>query len=301
MPRPHLSEEDERAEAEARDRLRAAETKLRELRGRRQLLLDQIHQVSDEQKALYDQRAPRQEALDRTHEEHRDLGHRLSELRRERDRARAALDEALAQVRLGRQGFPRDDHPRPDQIRREIAQLERRQQTTALPLSEENALIDRLRLLTKQAAEADKEAGAVEQHHKKLHDLETALGLRRADLDAVGKEMDRVRVERDRRMESMRAQLIEVGHLVAQIREKGKARADVMGRIDTMSRQLFELEREVHQTIQASRDRRQEARRTIVDYNRTVRQSVAGEDAYARNAEEQLEQLLKRGRITLSG
>lgn len=301
MPRPHLSEEDERAEADAREKLRAAETKLRELRSRRQMLLDQVHQLSDEQKTLFDQRAPRQDSLDRTHEEHRELGHRLAELRRERDRARTALDEALAQLRLGRQEMPRGEHARPDQIRREIAQLELRQQTTALPLSEENALIDRLRLLTKQVAEAEKGAGAVELHQKRLRELEAALHARRADVERLGKEMDHARVERDRRMESMRAQLVEVGHLVAQIREKGRARGEVMARVDAMSRQIFDLEREVRGTLQASRDRRSEARRTIVDYNRTVRESVAGEDAYARNAEEQLEQLLKRGRVTLSG
>ncbi|MCI4367853.1 MAG: hypothetical protein L3K08_08880, partial [Thermoplasmata archaeon] len=100
--------------------------------------------------------------------------------------------------------------------------------------------------------------------------------------------MDRTRIERDRRMESLRDQLVEVGRLVGEIRELGKSRGEVMARLDAMGRQVYDLEKEVFRMIQASRDRRHEARKTIVDYNRSVRDNVAGQDAYARNAEEQL-------------
>lgn len=302
MPsRTHLSEEAETEERNDRDRLRQGEAKLRDLRSRRQLLLQQVYQLSDEQKALVDQRAPRQDNLERTHAEHRSLSRDLAELRHRRDAARAQLDDALAEVRLARQAGPPGDRSRPDQIRREMAQLELKQQTTALPLADENALIDRLRQLRKQLDDAEKHRGAIDQHEQRVRGLEEALKARRADFDRLGEEMARCKVERDRRMTSMRAQLVEVGALVGGIREKAKARGEVMAKVDALSRQVFELERELRQIFDAGRQRRQEARRTIQQYNRGVRDSLTGDSATTQQADQQLEELLRRGKITLGG
>ena len=301
MPRPHLSEEAEREEAEDRDRLRALDQKLRDLRSRRQLLLDQVHKLSDEQKALYDARQPRQESLERANDEHRHLGKELASLRQERDRARAKLEEALVAVRLARPDLTASRTGRPEQLKREMAELERRQQTTALSLSDENALIDRMRQLRKQLEEAEKNHAAFEAREKKRHELEEAFRLQKAELDRLAAAMVRVKGERDRRMTSMRDQLVEVGGLVAAIREKARARGDLMEKIEGLNRQLFDTDREASQLVHRTRARRLEAKRTIGEYNREVRESVAGPRAYDRVADQQLNELMKRGRITLSG
>ncbi|MHB8352379.1 MAG: coiled-coil domain-containing protein, partial [Thermoplasmata archaeon] len=157
----HLSEEDERAELESRDRVRHAQGRLRELRDRRGLLLDQIHRLSDEQRAVHDRMAPDRDRVDATHEEYREFGHRLAEMRARRDALRVQLDRALAALRPARtsdRGLPdrkaRGGPPMPAQLRREIAQLELRQQTQVLPVAEENALLDHLRGLRRGLEEA---------------------------------------------------------------------------------------------------------------------------------------------------
>ena len=102
-------------------------------------------------------------------------------------------------------------------------------------------------------------------------------------------------------MASIRDRLVDVGGLLAQVREKAKERAAVMVRVDAFSEEIRGLEQDVNARLRATRDRRQEAKRTVVDYNREVRQNVAGEGAYARAAEAQLEELMKRGKVTLRG
>ncbi len=306
MPgRPTLSEDAEREEREDRDRFYASEGKLRELRGRRSRLLDEVHRLSDEQRALYEARQPLQAKVETAHIEHRELGHRLSELRRERDAARARMDEALSEVRSFAPVVPRSDHPRgepmrPEQIRREIQQLELRQQTTALPLTEENALIDRLRELSARLAGAEKNREKFEAHEKRRRELEEGLRTRRAEFEHLGEESARVRAERDRRMESMRAHLVEVGRLLTEMREKARARAESMGRLDALQREIVSLEREMDRLVARSRDRQREARATLREYSRPARRSEA-EGAYARTAEANLEELLKRGKVTLGG
>jgi uncharacterized coiled-coil DUF342 family protein len=299
--RGSLSEEAEKEEAEYRDRRRALETKFRDLRTRRELLLAQVHQLVDDQNDLFARQAPKQQTLEQLHEEYRAIGHDLADLRRERDTVRNGLEGTLQELRYARSELPRGDRPRPDQLEREVRQLELKQQTTALPLAEENALIDRMRALRRQLDGVQKEASVVNAHEGRVKELEKAIMTKRAALEKLMAESARLKVERDRRMANMRSLLEEVGALVGEIRAKARARRDTMDKVQGFSRQLGEIDDEILRLDRGSRARRDEARRTIREYSRGSRDRVAAETAYASVADQQLEQLLKRGRITLGG
>jgi uncharacterized coiled-coil DUF342 family protein len=301
MPRPVLTEDAEREEREDRERIRISEGKLRELYSRRNLLIDQVHQASDAQKELYDERQRRQGAVEDLYQEHQHLGHQLTDLRKARDAARSRLDEAVVGARLLRSEIPKGDHLTPEQIKREMESLEHRQQTTALPIKEENTLIDRLRSLKTQLVAAERDRAALEAALSKRKGAEDAIRSAKLELDNVQREFERLRIQREQAMTGIRTRLVDVGGLLAELREKAKVRGEAMARVDAMSDEIRALERDVNARIRASRDRRTEARRTIVDYNREVRENVAGDRAYAHAADQQLEELMKRGRVTLRG
>jgi len=299
--RPVLSEEEEQAERAGRDRLHAIDQKLRDLYERRAQALTQIHQLSDQQKALADQRAPKQAAVESAHRRHREISNALNDNRRARDAARKAVDEALADLREHRAKVPRVERARPDQLKRELAELELRQQTTALKITEENALIARVRDLHKQLQAAEKEAGAAAGHSDRGKQLEEALRTRRAELDAIGKAGDALRHERDAMNASVRTQLYEAGAIYAELRSKAQARGEAMTRVDTLSREIYLLESEGNRILRESRDRRFEAQRAVKDYNRSVRDATGNRDLLSRAADAQFEELLRRGRISLGG
>jgi len=302
MPaRAHLSEEAEKEEAEERVKLRALQTKLRDLRDRRQMALSEVRKLADEQEALFNARHPGEEEVERIHAEYRELGHQLSEARGLREEGRRRLDEALAAAREFRSSLPRQEHARPEQIRKEMREMERRQQTTALPVKEENALIDQLRRLTKELAEAERDVGVQGERHLKLKELEKNLADRRAEFAKLNATLEKVRTDRDARMTSIRTRLVEAGKLVAAIREKGKARSTAMDKLRAIDMQGNEVEREVDRLMRNSRDRRQEARAAINEYRRGVRGPMDMEALVAKQIDEQLEQLLKRGKVVLRG
>ncbi len=296
-----LSEADEQAEREDREALHRLEAKIREARARRQSHLDDVRQLSSEQKSLYDQRLPRQEALEALNREHHELGRALGDLRRQRDAARGQLDQALVRLREHRALSPRGERARPEQIQREIADLEMRQQTLAVPIAEENLMILRLRELTRSLEEAKRHATEHDDRARRTRELEAALTQARTEVDRLGIEMGKAHEARERTMQAMRARLVEEGRLVAEMREKGRLRAQTMERLEASNREVGTLEREADRLFQQLRSRRHEARQTVRDYNRTVRENVAGPDAFARAADAQLQELLKRGRITLGG
>ncbi|HEV2449727.1 MAG TPA: hypothetical protein VGU43_04870 [Thermoplasmata archaeon] len=297
----HLTEEDEKAERESRDRLRRADHRLQELRTRRATLIAEIRRLSDEQRGLYDQRAPKEERVEEFHREYQAMGRDLSELRSRRDSLRPRMAALVTELRqMPRPG--RDSAgARPEQIRRDVARLELEQQTVALPIAEENALIDRIRALRRELSGAEVAAQGVATEQARRASLEAELRGLHEEAARLSTEFDRLRAARSQRFESVKAQLVSVGEVVGEIREKARLRGELFKTVDEVNRQMVEADREVREALQSSRDRRREAIDTIRSYNRGVRESVSGPQALAQAADQNLEQLLRGGRVRLGG
>ncbi len=297
-PRPVLSDEDERADRDDRTRLRQLDGQLESLHRRRQALIADMRKLSAEQKSLYDRRQAPQAEVEALYSQHGDLGRRFAELRKQRDAARAAVQEAVVHLRELKLSFTPGERIRPDQIRKEIADLELRQQTHALTLDDENALIARLRQRSRDLKEAETRAGVVAEHERLRKDAEAKIIAARAEVDRLDQEMTQTKVHREAKMGEVRARLQDAGGLVAELRSKGRARAEVMDQVEQVSRQIAELEQEGRRILQASRQRRDEARKTLRTYTRRGRSDEA---VLASTADAQLEELWKRGKITLGG
>jgi len=292
-----LSDEEEREDRDDRDRLRTLDTKLRSLFDRREDLIQEVRKIAAEQKAIYDRRQEPQVEVERLYEEHHALGRRIAELRSAREAARKKVEDAVVQVREARLSFTPGERVRPEQIRKEIADLELRQQTRALPIDEENALIALLRQRSHELKQAEARTAVVASHQQKLKDAEAALTAAREEFAARGKELAAAKTERDSKMEAVRAKLETAGGLIATLRAKGKARAELVAQIDTLGREMDVLDHEARQLVARSRSRRDQARKMLRAYSHT--RGPPPEELLAANAEAHLEELLKRGKVTL--
>jgi len=193
--------------------------------------------------------------------------------------------------------FAPGERVRPEQIRKEIATLELRQQTRALPLEEENALIALLRQKTQELKQVEARTAVVAAHQQKLKEAEAALVAAREEFQRQGKELSTAKAERDSKMVAVREKLEVAGGLIATLREKGHARAELVAKIDALSREMDGLEREARQLIAKSRSRRDQARRMLRAYSHT--RGPPSEELLATTAEAHLEELLRRGKVTL--
>jgi uncharacterized coiled-coil DUF342 family protein len=297
-PRPVLSEDDEQTERDARSNLRALDHRLRALGDQRRALIVEMRKLSAEQKELYDRRQAPSAEVERLYQEHGTIGRRIVELRTARDAARRAVEEAVVALRELRLTFAPGEHERPEQIRREIGQLELRQQTHALPLPEENALIAQLRQRHKDLKTAEARSQVVLEHERLRKEAEARVAAARAEVERVTQEGLTLRAARDAKMAEIRAKLMDAGEAVARLRAKGKERAAVMDRIEAISREMDALERDGRKLLGEVRARREEARRTVRAYGPGRRPpSSAIESA----AEANLRELLKRGKVSLGG
>jgi uncharacterized coiled-coil DUF342 family protein len=298
-PRPVLSDDEEEKERESQTRLRAIDARLRSLEGKRHDLIMEMRKLSAEQKDLYDRRNAPQAEVERLYDEHGGLGKRFAELRNQRDGARRSLEEAVIALREVRLSIGPGERMRPDQIRREIAQLEHRQQTNALPIDEENALIAHLRQRHRDLKAAEAQTQVVADHLQRRKDAEARVTAARGEVERLGSEAAQTRSARDTKMAEVRAKLVAAGGLVAELRAKGKARAEVMEKIDVLSREMNDLDQEGRKTLSELRARRDEARKTVRAY--APGRGRPGASLVDSTADAQLQELLKRGKITLGG
>ncbi len=294
-----LSDEEEHKNREDRDRLRSIDSKLTALHRHRQELIGEMRRLSSEQKALYDRRQVPQAEVEQLYARHAELGRELTELRKARDAARTAAEQAVVAFRELRLTIGPAERVRPDQIRKEIQELELRQQTHALSLDDENALIARLRQRTHDLKDAEAHAQVALEHERQRKEAEARVAAARAEVERINAEFTKARAERDAMMGNVRAKLEAAGGLIADLRAKGRARADVMDQIDAVSREMHDLEREGRGLLAATRARQEEARRMVRAY--APRRGRTPEEALASVAEAQLNELLKRGKVTLGG
>jgi uncharacterized coiled-coil DUF342 family protein len=298
VPRPVLSAHDEQAERDAHARLRSIDARLRSLDDQRRTRIDQLRRLTDEQRALYERREAPTELVERLYAEHGSLGKRLAEIRAQRTAARTAVEEAVVALRELRLSFEPGERVRPDQIRREIADLELRQQTRALPIAEENALIAVLRQRHQELKVAEARTEVVAAHERQRREAEARITAARAEVDRLGAELAKTKADRDAKMVEVRAKLVDAGSLVAQLRAKGQERAAVASEVDAISREMRDLERDGRRTLVEIRERRDEARRTVRAYAPRRGPPVSAVDSAA---EANLQELLKRGKVTLGG
>lgn len=278
---------------------RTLEARHRELVDRRHALILEVRKLSSEQKSLYDRRQGPQAEVERLYAEHAALGKRLAELRSLREKARHQVETKVIARRELLLAVGPSDPPRPEQIREEIAALERRQQTSALPLDEENALITRLRERSKALAESEAHAAEIAAHARQREAAETAIVEARAAVEMIGQELERARIARDEKMVEIHALLEAAGGMVAEMRAKGRTRADLMQQLDALGKEIADLEREGQEVFQRLKNRRDEEFRSRREFQ--ARRERPPGDLLTTAADRRFEELMKRGKINLGG
>jgi len=271
MPPPAgFSEQWRREERAERDRLRELEHRLDTLRGQRHALLAEVRALTSKQQELYQRRHGPEVEAERLHHESGEFGRHLSELRAACDRARQALEEAVIRRRELVLTFEPGERLNPEQVRREIAELELRQQTRALPIEEENALIAELRRKARALEQFERHKELVAEHELQRRAADAAILAARAEVDRIVHEMSVARAERDKRRTEIPGKLEAAGAAVAEMRDVGRTRADLMAQVDALGREIAEVEREGRTLLARYRQRQEDARLILEEYSRPI-------------------------------
>jgi hypothetical protein len=102
-------------------------------------------------------------------------------------------------------------------------------------------------------------------------------------------------------MDAVKSGLLELGGLMGEIRERARLRAERLDRVAGIGREIETVERELDRLVAEMRARRPEPSRASRERERGMREARANEAVLQRTADEHLDELLRRGRVTLGG
>lgn len=184
-------------------------------------------------------------------------------------------------------------------VKRQIEQLELRQQTATLSLADENELIDRLKDHVRRAKELEGLKAEEDRVVKEVRDLDATI----TDLFQKAEEQHTAAVARSKEAETVHSQttglLQVIGALVAEGNEKHEAYLDARAKADEVHAKVTEMRDKVLAIKGAARAEAREARDLLRSQNRRVRDTLLNRQKLEDSADDALKALLEKGRVEI--
>ncbi len=282
-----------------RAEIESAERKFSELVAKRDELNRQAAVAREERNALNQRKRELLDLVQKLKLERDEHVALLKEHKRLRDRLHEEARTLLKQKRA-RGGKVYPDLPREAAARRaEIDYLDLRQQTQVLTLEEEKELIKDI----KRKAE---ELRRLEEELKQQDRVRVELGEMDASLDGLFKKADEEHAlvvkhygEAQRIHERMMKLIQDCSALHNEADKKHRLFLELRERADALHKRAVEMRERILTLRSERRLQAREARRIIEEQNRIARQALSDPEGVEKKREEALEQLLKKGKISL--
>ena len=263
-----------------RDQLNAQAAVFRQ---ERDVLHKQRKEVTEQMRALRDER----DALVREMRGHRDRRNELQAKARE-------LIELKRKVRGQMRTSIGGDLER---LRREVKDLDMRQQTSPMKLEEENALLDDLRGKLRELKELEGLQSEQDKVTVEVKDLDASITdlFKAADLEH--ELVVKLSTEQKERHERLVGLVNQIAALIAEANAKHEEFLKIREKADESHQKAVEMREKVLSIRGAKRAEIREARNLIREQNLTVRKALLDDRKLDKAADEALQVLLKKGRV----
>ncbi len=272
-----------------------------------------LESLLEKRDALNQEAALARQERDMVHEKKREFSAKLREIKdRRADFAaqararRAKRDEyqqkAKALIELKRKLRTQGSSSASEELRglkRQIAQMEMRQQTASLTLAEENELIDELKVHMKRAKELEVLKGEQDKVAKEVKDLDATITdlFTKADAEhkAASELSAKARAAHEETIDLVQA----ISALILEGNTKHEAFLEARAKADEVHAKVVEMRDKVVTIKGAKRAEQREARDLLRTQNRSVRRALYDEKKLDEAADAAVKALLQKGRVEI--
>jgi len=184
-------------------------------------------------------------------------------------------------------------------VKRQVSEMEMRQQTATLTLSEENKLLDALKAKAQRLRELESLKGDEDKLSKEVKDIDASI----TDLFATADREHLASLEwseKARRMDAeIEALLTTIATLAAEGDQRHEAFLEARGKADEVHAKIVEMREKVLAERGARRAEAREARDAIRAQNRSVRTALDDQRKLDQSADEALRALFQKGRVEI--
>ncbi len=265
------------------ERRNAANAEASGVRQERDLLHEQRRTLVDQVRTLRDER----DALVKEMRVHRDRRNELQAKAKE-------LIELKRKVRGAMHTAIGGDL---DRLRKEVKDLQTRQETTPMKLEEENALLDDLRGKLRELKELEGLKGDQDKTYREVRDLDTSITDLFKAADQEHELVVKLSTEQKDRHEKLMAIVGQIDGLTTEADKKHEEYLKARERADELHKKAMEMREKVLTIRNEKRAEIREARDMIRQQNLTVRKELLDDKKLDKAAEDALQVLLKKGRV----
>lgn len=184
-------------------------------------------------------------------------------------------------------------------LKKQIQQMEMRQQTASLSLSDENDLIDELKEHLKRAKELESLKTEQDAISKEVKDLDSTV----TELFAQAEKEHQVAQELSAQARAVHEETVElvnaISALVIEGNAKHEAYLEARTKADEVHAKAVEMRDKVLSIRGAKRAEMRESREFLRNQNRSVRKALYDEKKLEESADEALRALLEKGRVEI--
>ena len=272
-----------------------------------------LESLLERRDALNREAALSRQERDMVHDKKRELSAKLRDLKDKRaafaSQARAhrakrdeAQGKAKALIELRRKMRSRSGGSVTQELRnlkKQITQMEMRQQTASLTLSEENELIDELKEHLKRAKELESLKTEQDAISREVKDLDSTI----TELFAQAEKEHQAALGLSAQAKAVHAETVELVSAVSTLAAEGDARhqayLEARGKADEVHAKVVEMRDKVLSIRGAKRAEARESRELLRTQNRSVRKALYDEKKLEESADEALKALLQKGRVEI--
>ncbi|MBX8631596.1 MAG: hypothetical protein KIY12_07095 [Thermoplasmata archaeon] len=277
------AEEKYSALVEKRDKLNSDAAEIRKVRD----------MLNDQKKKLFDEVLSIKKLKDE----------KASEMRSHKQKRNELNARAKELIQLKRQLYrsaPDNDIYREiERLNREFEYLERRQQTEALTIQEENEVIQKMRNNLSERTRLMSISSKGEEIAGKLTDINSQIDSIFMEARREHEAVTSLYAEVQALGEQMSVKLNEASILVSESNRKHKEYIEKKEEADRCHAEAMEMRSFILERRKERREKAIEGRKAIHEQNLNVRKTLFDEKASEEEADRQLQELLKRGKISL--
>ncbi len=281
--------------------LEKAEVKLSSLLDKRDRLNEEANAIRQERDLLHDQR---RETADKMRDFKGKRDSFVKEMRVHKQKRNSLHNQASDLIELKRKMRGKVNVMIVDdlrQLRRNFDEMEMKQQTTPLTIAKENALIDDIRKTYRELKDLEK----IEDENVKTTRNVGEINEQIDDFFKAADEEHKLVVELSNKAQEMHEKVVEafsaIGTLTAEANKKHKEFLELREKANAYHERAQEMRRTVLKTKEDERRERREAKDIIRQQNLSVRKALTDKKKLDEVADEQLQRLLKHGKVELKG
>lgn len=223
----------------------------------------------------------------------------LREHRSRRNALQAKAKALLGQKKKRAEGIYPDLPTAVEELKVEIKMLEMKQQTTTLGIEEERKVVELIRRRTRELAAKEKELAQQDTVAAEVSKMSGAVDELFRQADEEHREVVRISAQADELQAAIRKLLEELPHLHSEANKKHKLFLEYREKADGFHLKSVEMREKLMAMKKERTSDMREARAIIKEHNIAVRKTLTDSAAVEKKREEDLQELLKRGKIRL--